>query len=44
MLLAMAIGKHFSKPDPGNFQVKLINRYESKVAQLLVNNHHSVAN
>ena len=44
MLLAMATGKHFSKPDPGNFQVKLIKRYESRVAQLIEDNHHSIAN
>jgi predicted nucleotidyltransferase len=44
ILMAMATGKHFSKPDPGNFQVKLISRYESRIAQLLEDNHHSVAN
>ncbi|WPU91332.1 hypothetical protein SNE25_18605 [Mucilaginibacter sabulilitoris] len=44
ILLAMATGKHYAKPDPENFQFKLISRYEAKVAQLLVENHHSVAN
>lgn len=44
ILLAMATGKHFAKPDPKNFQFKLISRYETKVAQLLVENQHSVAN
>lgn len=44
MLLAMATGKHYAKPDPENFQFKLISRYETKIAQLLVENHHSAAN
>lgn len=44
ILLAMAVDKHYAKPDPENFQYKLISRYETKVAQLLVENHHSVAN
>jgi predicted nucleotidyltransferase len=43
-LLAMAADKHFSKPDPENFQFKLISRYETKVTQLLEENQHSVAN
>lgn len=43
-LLAMATGKHFAKPDPENFQFKLISRFEAKVAQLLEENQHSVAN
>jgi hypothetical protein len=44
ILMAMATGKHFAKPDPQNFQFKLISRYETKVTQLLVENQHSVAN
>jgi predicted nucleotidyltransferase len=44
ILMAMAAGKHYSKPDPGNFQFKMVSRYETRVAQLLVENHHSVAN
>jgi predicted nucleotidyltransferase len=44
ILLAMAVDKHYAKPDPENFQYKLISRYETKVAQLLIENHHSVAN
>jgi predicted nucleotidyltransferase len=35
LILGMAAGKHFAKPDPANFQNKLINSYEHKVAQLL---------
>lgn len=44
VLLAMATDKHFAKPDPRNFQSKLISRFEEKVATLLVENEHSVAN
>jgi predicted nucleotidyltransferase len=44
ILLAMAVDKHYAKPDPQNFQYKLISRYETKVAQLLIENRHSVAN
>ncbi|WP_295718634.1 hypothetical protein [Mucilaginibacter sp.] len=43
-VLAMVTGKHFAKPDPANFQFKLISRFEAKVAQLLEENQHSVAN
>ena len=43
-VLAMAVDKHFAKPDPNNFQFKLVSRYETKVAQLLQENKHSVAN
>jgi predicted nucleotidyltransferase len=34
-VLAMATGKHFAKPDPGNFQANLLLRYEHKVSRLL---------
>ena len=44
MLLAMVTGKHYAKPDPKNFQINLISRYETRIAQLLVENQHSVAN
>ncbi|MDN5289482.1 MAG: hypothetical protein JWR38_5756 [Mucilaginibacter sp.] len=44
ILMAMAAGKHYSKPDPKNFQFKMVSRYETRVAQLLVENHHSIAN
>lgn len=43
-LLAIAAGKHYAKPDPKNFQFNLISRFENKVAQLLEENRHSVAN
>ena len=44
VLLAMATGKHYAKPDPKNFQINLISRYETRIAQLLVENQHSAAN
>lgn len=43
-ILAIAVDKHFAKPDPRNFQLKLINRFETKVAALLEENEHSMAN
>jgi hypothetical protein len=35
VVLAMATGKHFAKPDPRNFQANLLLRYEHKVSRLL---------
>jgi len=35
MIMGMVTGKHFSKPDPKNFQKKLLAKYECKVAGLL---------
>lgn len=34
-MLAMSVGRHFSKPDPRNFQHKIIEQYVVKVQQLL---------
>jgi len=34
--IGMLAGKHFAKPDPKNFQVKVLNQYESKVQQLAI--------
>ena len=34
-ILCMKTGKHFAKPDPENFQSKLLLKYEVKVSQLL---------
>lgn len=33
--MCMVIGRHFSKPDPQNFQQKTLNQYQAKVHQLL---------
>ncbi|HEY2581441.1 MAG TPA: hypothetical protein VGI43_06525 [Mucilaginibacter sp.] len=35
MIMGMVAGKHYSKPDPANFQSKLLARYANKVSQLL---------
>ncbi len=41
--MAMDTGKHYSKPDPVNFQAKLITRYQNKVSQVLERCADSVA-
>lgn len=35
IVMGMALSRHFSKPDPKNFQDKVVDRYENKVQQLL---------
>lgn len=35
IVMGMLLNKHFSKPDPANFQDKVVEQYEAKVAQLL---------
>ena len=35
IIMAMDAGKHYAKPDPFNFQFKLISSYQSRVEQLL---------
>ncbi len=34
-IMAMSAGKHFSKPDPKNFQAGIIQQYETTLSQLL---------
>ncbi|MBB3054638.1 nucleotidyltransferase domain-containing protein [Mucilaginibacter gotjawali] len=34
-IMGMASGKHFSKPDPGNFQCELLAKYERLVSSIL---------
>lgn len=43
IVLGMAAGKHFAKPDPKNFQNKLVTKYEIKVSQLLKDHERSLA-
>jgi predicted nucleotidyltransferase len=43
MLLGMLASKHCSKPDPVNFQGKLLMRYDSKVSKLLHDYEGSLA-
>jgi hypothetical protein len=33
--MGMVVGPHFSKPDPKNFQDKVLEQYRNKVQQLL---------
>ena len=43
IVLGMLTGKHFAKPDPVNFQRKLLAKYEHKVAQLISEYENSLA-
>jgi predicted nucleotidyltransferase len=42
-ILSMDVGKHYAKPDPHNFQHKLIVRYQARVTQVLDRFEHSIA-
>ncbi|WP_091368865.1 hypothetical protein [Mucilaginibacter mallensis] len=42
-VMAMNTGKHFAKPDPGDFQANLMNRYRLKMESLLKDDQHSLA-
>ncbi|HEY8780540.1 MAG TPA: nucleotidyltransferase domain-containing protein [Mucilaginibacter sp.] len=44
VILAMAAGKHYSKPDPRNFQSKLLARYENNLFCILREFENSLAN
>ena len=33
--IGMAVNRHFSKPDPKNFQAKVVDQYENRVRQLI---------
>jgi hypothetical protein len=35
LLLSMVTGKHYAKPDPKNFQSKLLGRYEIKLVNIM---------
>lgn len=35
LCMGMSVGRHFSKPDPKNFQDKIVEQYRNKVQQLL---------
>jgi predicted nucleotidyltransferase len=43
IILGLDCGKHYAKPDPKNFQCKLIEKYANKVTQLLERSESSVA-
>lgn len=42
LILRMCAGRHCSKPDPVNFQQKLLKQYEDKVGKLLQNQESSM--
>jgi predicted nucleotidyltransferase len=41
--MAMSVGRHFSKPDPKNFQQKVLEQYRIKVQQLLLQQNKTAA-
>jgi len=43
IIMAMDAGKHYAKPDPINFQAKLIVSYQNKVTQVMERCADSVA-
>jgi hypothetical protein len=42
-VMGMAASKHCAKPDPVNFQTKLISRYQHKLVSLLQETENRVA-
>ena len=43
LIMGLATGKHFAKPDPRNFQGKLLAKYELKLTHLLREHENSLA-
>jgi hypothetical protein len=43
LVMGMVTSKHFSKPDPQNFQNKLLVRYENKLFHILSEYENSLA-
>lgn len=43
-VMAMDAGKHFAKPNPGNFQAKLLGQYEKRILQVKVEPQNVLAN
>jgi predicted nucleotidyltransferase len=43
IVLSLLTGKHYAKPDPKNFQGKLLERYEQKVSRLISEYGNSLA-
>ncbi|MDB5149025.1 MAG: hypothetical protein JWQ57_3045 [Mucilaginibacter sp.] len=44
VIMGMDTNKHFAKPDPKNFQYKLLERYKERVSRLLQGYENGVAN
>ncbi|MCC8427184.1 nucleotidyltransferase domain-containing protein [Mucilaginibacter sp. UR6-11] len=43
-IMAMDADKHYAKPDPGNFQARLLEQYKNKMSQILVVPENLLAN
>lgn len=43
LVMGMATSKHYAKPDPVNFQLKLIQRYENRMHELLPDGESNLA-
>jgi hypothetical protein len=41
VLMSMRASKHYSKPDPANFQYKLLKLYENSLAEIFSQHEHS---
>jgi hypothetical protein len=42
--MAMDVAKHYAKPDPGNFQARLLKDYEDRISRILVAPQSLLAN
>ena len=42
-IMGMVTGKHYAKPDPENFQSKLLASYENKLSRILLESESSLA-
>ncbi|GAA4094525.1 nucleotidyltransferase domain-containing protein [Mucilaginibacter panaciglaebae] len=43
-VMKMDTGKHYAKPDPGNFQARLLAQYESRISQIMIEPQNVLAN
>jgi predicted nucleotidyltransferase len=43
-IMGMDANKHYAKPDPKNFQSKLLERYENKISRILIEPQNLLAN
>lgn len=43
-VMSMETGKHYAKPDPGNFQAMLLAQYEKRISQIVIEPQNLLAN
>jgi predicted nucleotidyltransferase len=43
-VMAMDTGKHYAKPDPGNFQATLLAQYQSRISKIMIEPKNVLAN